>query len=283
MPLNKLISEEKLLLDALQSVQQKKKRMLTQRAGSKRRANAPSALPTLNYLSKSAGGFPSATSAGMSGTSFPQLGQQGSAAATASRGRMANANRAATASMGNPGGGDLRGAVRKLDSFMTKQGIRTMDLLRWCAERPPTTRSEGPFMCYITNSVTASSDAFNTSKLSEYLKGQVKTGAMSMSSTEIKLICRAAARNRKGQIDFKSFTKMLSAKYASRPQSGQRTNRESLAPYQRHNETNDGFGSPIVRPVRYSGARLTSRQTNLFDTSRIPPTYRSSDRPISAM
>jgi hypothetical protein len=169
-----------------------------------------------------------------------------------------------------------------LDSFMTKKGIRTMDLLRWCSERPAPTRSEGAYMSYISNTVANNSDSFNVSKLADYLTGQARSGALSMSNSEIKLVCKAAARNRKGQIDFKSFTTMLSAKYSSRPQSGQRSNRDSTTPYQRHSE-DFTFGTPKIRAVRYSGTRLTSRQSGMFDTGRLPPTDRYSLRPGSAM
>jgi hypothetical protein len=275
-PLSKLVSEEKLLMDALSSVQQKKKRMMkTQRQAEgnrTRRANNERLLPALGR-SNGIGGATS--SLGTSSTSFPQLGGSSAVARDASR-------RANTASIGNPRGGDLRSAVRKLDSFMTKKGIRTMDLLRWCSERPAPTRSEGAYMSYISNTVANNSDSFNVSKLADYLTGQARSGALSMSNSEIKLVCKAAARNRKGQIDFKSFTTMLSAKYSSRPQSGQRSNRDSTTPYQRHSE-DFTFGTPKIRAVRYSGTRLTSRQSGMFDTGRLPPTDRYSLRPGSAM
>lgn len=96
---------------------------------------------------------------------------------------------------------DLKRVLLKFERYLHENFLRGIDVLRLSQWVRPQDRSEGPFMCWLTNSGASVDTKFDVGKLRRALEKEVENGDLKMSTREVRLLMRALDDGH-GRVDY---------------------------------------------------------------------------------
>jgi len=109
----------------------------------------------------------------------------------------------------------LKQALLKLEAFLKHNMLRGMDMLKWSEKHGAISRSEGPFMCWLTNLRPSPESNFSTAKLRVLLQREIAVGDLRMRASELDLVM-AKLDDGRGQIDYQQLRRFTTSSYVHR-------------------------------------------------------------------
>ena len=135
----------------------------------------------------------------------------------------------------------LRTGLVKLNEYLDHKRMRPIDLLRFAMERREGTRSEGPYLGWISGCVPNNTTHFMTDALKKFLCAEVEGARLDLRRDQIDAVC--ACLDRKGFVEYTVLQQCLSRTYLQSLANG------SVDPMAREPEIASG---PKVKSVRFN-------------------------------